>query len=144
MKPCTIERAIQLANLLCPPGHNDESDLIGKEEVEAQVDILKVGISKVRQLTNIMEPTRTDLQLVRAMLAAELYRPEPRLPVVMALINRHETLYKLMRLDKLLIELPEVAVEIDKGLPKVAQDPVRGASLQAAITGALHYDGGGA
>jgi hypothetical protein len=130
-----ISEAIHLVNNLRPP---EEGGIVYRDEVEKYREAMK-GKNFTRDAIKIMQPTPEDLTELRCMLVAELTNKPPRLPLVMSIINKHETLYRKMRVQPLLDALPALAVAVERATPESKRPPpTGGAALQNAITGALH------
>lgn len=131
-----IKEAVRLASLLALDCHVTSE--FNERDVLPYHDIMSTA-NKVREMLRLLDPTSQDMRLCRIMVAAELSRPAgPRLPLVMALVRRHEDLNRAIRLEPFLHHLPGLAAAMERECPPPKANPVIGSGLQAALTGALH------
>lgn len=109
MKPVKFNEAKRLAesiDMVKPPRPILQNEMRTYESA-------MVSPRAISDLLTIMEATDVDLMKIRYMLAAELCSKAREL-MVYRIINRHETLFKEMRIKEIVDSLPVYAVFLEK------------------------------
>jgi hypothetical protein len=128
-------RAAALADHLSVSGLNDIRIYERKDEALSYREAMS-NLGKINELLAILEPTVEDMLKVRLMLACELHLGG-RENIVYRLINAHETLFKELRIDPILADLPAYAVWLNNKAPRIAGKHIGGSELQNVVNSAL-------
>jgi hypothetical protein len=139
MQPIEWGRAAALADHLSVSGLNDIRIFERKDETLSYREAMS-SLGKINDLLAILEPNVEDMLKVRLMLACELHLGA-REHIVYRLINAHETLFKELRIDPILADLPAYAVWLNNKAPRVAGKHISGTELQNVVNSALFGSG---
>lgn len=143
MKALPLPDAMRIVKRLRPQEH---TELLDPGEAFEHRSVMPT-LNQVNKLLAIMAPTEKDMHEVRQMMLCELTREAGvREQVLYQLVHVHERLYRSMRMQPLLDDLPSLAVFVEKlsrGRPKAMDLTELSKSINNAMFGGIDGLGGG-